>query len=193
MKRISIILTVLCCLVGFTANAQVFSKGDVVLNGTIGIGSLSGYSLGLPPIALSGEFCIVDNLFDENSSIGVGALVGMGRYKTVHEDIWGKYKNTYNRLAFSARGAFHYNFVKNLDTYAGLGLGLYVNNSKYKYTYNDEYIGVELENQKASETNMGFAFSFFAGARYYFSPNFGVVAELGYGMTYLSLGVTYKL
>lgn len=188
MRRISIILTVLCCLIGFTTNAQIFSKGDIVLNGTIGFGSLTNYSIGLPPIAISGEYCIVDNLFDANSAIGVGAYVGVGRYKHVHwNDYDVKIKDLYTRWVFGARGLFHYNFVDNLDTYAGLMLGVYSNSEKKTYTDNTNTVKTN------KYTSAAFAYSLFIGARYYFTPNFGVVAEAGYGLTFFSLGVTYKL
>jgi hypothetical protein len=36
------------------------------------------------------------------------------------------------------------------------------------------------------------AYSLFAGARYFLSDNFGVMAELGYGIAYLSLGASLK-
>ena len=33
----------------------------------------------------------------------------------------------------------------------------------------------------------------FAGARYYFTDNFGVMGELGYGIAWLKLGVSLKV
>ena len=32
----------------------------------------------------------------------------------------------------------------------------------------------------------------FAGARYYFSDNIGVMSELGYGIAWLKLGIAFK-
>jgi hypothetical protein len=35
--------------------------------------------------------------------------------------------------------------------------------------------------------------AWFLGARYYFSDKFAVMGELGYGITYLNLGIALKL
>jgi hypothetical protein len=37
-----------------------------------------------------------------------------------------------------------------------------------------------------------FAWSFFVGGRYYFTDSFAVMAELGYGIAWLNIGVAFK-
>jgi hypothetical protein len=39
----------------------------------------------------------------------------------------------------------------------------------------------------------GLIYGGFIGARYYFRDSFGVMGEAGYGLTYLTLGISLKL
>ena len=41
-------------------------------------------------------------------------------------------------------------------------------------------------------SSSGLSIAWFAGARYYFSDNFAVMAEIGYGVAYLNLGIALK-
>ena len=43
-----------------------------------------------------------------------------------------------------------------------------------------------------SSYNSGINWSLFLGARYFFTENVGAFAELGYGISNLNLGVTFK-
>lgn len=138
-------------LFAVAANAQeIFQKGTTVLNLGVGVGSHI-------PVEASFEHGIVDGLIKrENGSIGIGGYVG-----------W------YNRNSFGlgVRGAFHYQFVDKLDTYAGLMLGY------------DIHGGTSASSLFPSA---------FAGARYYFVPSLAVYSELGYGISYLSVGLALK-
>ncbi|MFH1319811.1 MAG: hypothetical protein ABII90_04050 [Bacteroidota bacterium] len=70
------------------------------------------------------------------------------------------------------RGNFHYPLVEKLDTYTGLLLGYNIVTSKW--------IGTGAEDFNASSSHV--AWSWFVGARYYFSETFAAMAELGYGI-----------
>lgn len=78
MKKI--IFTLVCMLVVAGASAQSFNKGDKVLNLGIGLGNTlysgTGFKTTIPPVSASFEYGIVDHLFDEKSSIGVGGYFG---------------------------------------------------------------------------------------------------------------------
>jgi hypothetical protein len=39
----------------------------------------------------------------------------------------------------------------------------------------------------------GLVWSWFVGGRYYFNDNLAAMAELGYGIAYLNIGVAFKL
>ena len=89
-----------------------------------------------------------------------------------------------NLPAYSLEHAGTYHFVDlvdKLDLYGGITLGAKI----YTYSY---YGGYE-DSNKAS---MGLLDEFFAGARYYFTDNFAVMGELGYGIAWLKAGVSLK-
>jgi hypothetical protein len=73
---------------------------------------------------------------------------------------------------------YHFNFLDNLDLYAGLNLG---------------YV-IQTSNQTQYSGSSFFLWGFNTGARYFFTENLGAYLELGYsGLNYISTGVTFKL
>lgn len=166
------------CFVSFQAFAQTFTEGENVGGIGLGLGGnlYSGYYGSgikrIPAITLYYEHCVKGNLWDENSSIGVGAILG---YASASTDYWKS-----SNIIIGARGALHYSFVENLDTYTGLMLGYDIASFKWK------------EIDLGSNSAGGFTWSWFVGARYYFNESFGAFAELGYGIATLNLGVAMK-
>jgi hypothetical protein len=172
MKK-SLILTAVVLCIAVTAGAQnTFNKGDKVLNLGLGFGNAiytgSHYSMVIPPLSASLEFGIIDHLFDDKSSIGVGGYAGIMSSKY--------YNSRWTDLILSSRGAFHYQLVDKLDTYAGLLIGFRAG----------------FDNNVGSSNDSGFLVSEFIGARYYFTNSFAGMAEIGYGIAYLNLGVALK-
>jgi hypothetical protein len=177
MKKTIKILSVLCIGSLFAgqiyAQSPTFVKGDNVAGATIGFG---GYYSGvywsgtgvsrLPFIAAYYEKCVKDNLFDENSSFGIGGMIG-------HTSITAGSRKASNTV-IGARGVLHYAFVDKLDTYGGIMLGFDIYNSSH-------WAG-----------SSGLGFSAFLGARYYVTEKFAVLAELGYGVSNINLGVSLK-
>jgi hypothetical protein len=148
MKRL-IILSLMSFLMVAANGQEIFRKGTNIVNLGIGLGS------GIP-IEASYERSLVEGLInDENGAIGFGGYFG-----------WHLQSN----VVIGARGAFHNQFVENLDTYAGLMLG---------YNIDSALVGSA-------------SFSAFLGARYYFTPKIGAYAEVGYGIAYMCAGVSLK-
>jgi hypothetical protein len=186
MKKLLLVLLVgVFSLTQLLAQESTFKKGDKVLNLGIGLGSTlyagTGYKIGIPPISASLEVGIV-NLLNDKASIGVGGYVGYSSHK--YSASYFGYTDSWTNSSFiiGARGAFHYALLDKLDTYAGLILGARIESWKWTGT------GTETTHS----SNGGLASSEFIGARYYFSDKFAVMAELGYGITYLNLGVALK-
>jgi hypothetical protein len=184
MKKLLIVLAFLS--VALFVNAQevepMFVKGDKVANIGLGLGSglSSYYKTSIPPISLSAEYGIADEIF-EKGSVGVGAYLGFATYS------WrSSYSYRQSRVYLGPRGSFHYPLVDKLDTYVGLSLGLHY----YSYKYNDDYYDYY---DNYDDFNIGLYSYWFAGARYYFTDNLAVMAEVGYGITYLNIGVSFKL
>ena len=123
---------------------------------------------------------LVDELFDEKSSLGIGGYIGYSGAKWEYSG-WGwKYTN----FVIGARGVGHYQLFDKFDTYTGLMLGYDIVNSKE--------IGTIPGMGGYSASGSSFIWAWFAGGRYYFTDSFGAMAELGYGISYLTLGVSYK-
>ena len=184
MKKILLMFVVVCfALTQLVAQEPTFVKGDKALNIGIGLGSTlySGtyYKSQIPPISASLEFGVVDNVI-EKGVVGVGPYIGYSSYKYEYSG-WGwKYTN----IIIGARGNFHYPLVNKLDTYTGLLLGYNVASSK---EFGDVIPGWDY-----SYSAGGIAWSWFIGGRYYFKETFAVMAELGYGIAYLNLGIALK-
>lgn len=87
-------------------------------------------------------------------------------------------------MIIGGRGTFHYPLVDKLDTYAGILLGYNISTSKEFGTVTPGY--------SYHSSNGGVVYAAFVGARYYFQNNFGVLGEFGYGISYLTLGVSLK-
>ena len=196
MKKVLLLLA-LVCLLGVSSQAQeILKKGDIVVDARIGLGGGGYYKMALPPISITGEYCIVDNLIaGKNGSIGVGAYVGVAGYR--HKGFYDNYYHVDHdfvdkmfRMTVGARAAFHYQFIDKLDTYAGIMLGLDIRNYKEFYCTSHNYVD---DCGYYKNTKMGLAHSEFVGARYYFTDNIAVNAEFGYGISYFSVGASFKL
>jgi len=177
-KLLLFLLVVVFSLTQLVAQESTFVKGDKALNLGIGFGSSyygGYYTSHMPAISASFEIGVADGILDKGS-IGVGGYVGYSSAK------YSNYWKTSNFL-IGVRGSFHYPLVDKLDTYTGLQLGYNVFSTKY---IDNAYSG--LYNASASSLN----FAWFAGARYYFANNFAVMAEVGYGVAYLTVGVALK-
>ncbi len=186
MKKIAMILVVVFG-VQLMASGQPFEKGDKAINVGIGIGSAlySGkyYKMRIPPISLSYEQGITNKL--GIGYIGVGGYLGISGSKWETEVAGDTYGWQYTYFVIGARGAYHFDLVDDLDIYAGLILGVNIISSKEIGDWPTDVTG------KSEST--GVAHSEFAGIRWFFKPNFALMAELGYGISYLTVGVSFKL
>ena len=187
MKKVFLFIAVCALIVSQTkAQESSFQQNDNVVSVGIGLGGTlySGWGYSgikrIPTISLGYERCIIGELFDDKSAIGVGGILG---YTSAKYDVsgWG-WKST--DIMVGARGAFHYAFVDKLDTYAGFMLGYNV----HSRTYTGD--GGHLT-YKATGSS-GLASSFFAGGRYYLADTFAVFAEVGYGYSFLNAGISLK-
>lgn len=180
MKKIlTLLVVVLFSLNQLLAQESTFDKGDKALNLGIGLGSslYSGwYSSKMPALSASLEVGVVDNVI-EKGVIGIGGYVGYSSAK------YSNYWKTTN-LIIGPRGTFHYPLVDKLDTYAGLLIGYNIVTTK---DLDATYAGIN------SASASGITTAGIVGARYYFQEKFAVMGELGWGISYLTLGITVKL
>ncbi len=152
MKKL-LLLVVAFVFLGIGAQAQEMSKGQLVGSARLGLGG-GGF-----PITVSADYGVVDNLINGKDAISVGGQVGLF--------MWNDGNEGHISFNLAGRANFHYQFIDNLDTYAGLQVGLHTT---------------------------GLSFGFDLGGRYYFNEKFAVVLEFGgCGFTGVSAGVSMKL
>lgn len=178
MRHTRVLVTLLVLVLvttGIAFGQNAYMKDNKVIHAGIGFGLAGLYgSSSLPPITAGFEYGL-------ENKISLGGMVGFaGSKETVFGGEW-----SYSYVIIGARGAYH--FLENndkVDAYGGVMLG-----------YN-------IVSSSASTTIPGFTFSasgsymlfgIYGGARYYFSPNFGVYGEVGYGVGFLNIGIAYKL
>lgn len=174
MKKLFAIIILLSALVVSQQAFAQYKKGDKLLNAGIGLGAYYG---GGVPIGASLEFGVTDE-------ISVGPMIDF--YSWGYN--FGGYKWRYTFVPIGVRGSYHVNELLNLDNdkldlYGGLGLGYYIS----KYSDNSGYVG-SYNNAYGSRVFL----NAHVGGRYYFKPNLGGFAELGYGVSTLKLGIALK-
>jgi hypothetical protein len=172
MKKFAVLFVIALFGLGISTATAQYEKGQIDLNIGAGLGASFGTGTGsLPPLSLSLDFGINDN-------ISLGAYAGY--YGTTFASIGSDW--TYTYILLGARGAYHHQFVESLDTYAGALLG-----------YNMASVDYGGAAPAITPNIGGIIYAGFVGARYHFGNSFGLFGEVGYGISYLTLGVTLKL
>lgn len=179
-------MIVLISMAGF---AQNFEKGSSAINLGIGFGNTSYfgsyYSGFLPSFSGSYEYGIVEVPMGSQLTgvVSVGGYLGFSMSKYSYS-YWGSddyYLTT--DIVVGVRGNYHFIFHDKFDPYAGIILGANLQNSKWRGD------GADPDVDFTDTTPFGGAY---VGARYFFSDNFAVYAELGYLISVLNAGVTFK-
>jgi len=178
-KRVFVALVLAVIITGgafaqewYNSYAPGIDGSTLLINAGVGFGSYSGYNISLPPISASVEYAKLPIPVP----ISVGAYFGIAGYKYDFLD----YK--YTLMGFGARGAYHFNFLQDLDVYAGVTLGWEIIRLKY-----DGGAGV------ISSNTGEFLWGPFVGARYFFTNNIGVYLEAGYSaISFVSAGLSLK-
>jgi hypothetical protein len=174
-KLLLLLLVIVFSFTQLTAQKSTFKYGDKVFDIGLGLGSSyfhSFYSVG-PGLSAALEVGVADGVLDKGT-IGAGGYVGF---------IGAKYEPQYKTsvMTLGARGSFHYPLVDKLDTYTGLMLGYKIANTHYYDTQTTIY-----------PESSGFVLAWYIGARYYFKDNIAAMAELGYGVSILTVGISFK-
>lgn len=191
VKATALAVAVLVSSVG-TTKAQVMDEGTNILGASIGIGSslvgsYSGSGFSQTP-GLSVSF---DHGMSElgNGVWSLGGYLGYKSYTWEYPTYNGySYKYKWNFTIIGVRGAYHFDIDNdNLDLY--LGAMLSYNMFSDSYTTTDP---TDDGFYRLSYNYGGVGFTGFGGIRYMLSDNFGLHAELGYGVAYLSLGASFK-
>ncbi len=151
---------------------SAFGKGVTFLDVGVGLGSYRYRSA--VPLGIT-----IDHGIAPQFSLGLQA--DFYRFKRYS----GRYGYTYTHIPIALRGAYHFTNLGNsrADLYLGAALG-YVWS---RYT-TDAPNGWKYVDDDASEPYAGV----FLGGRYLLSPQVGLMAELGYGVSVGKVGVTFR-
>ncbi len=189
MKNLIFALTCIAALL-FTnqtiAQNANFSKGQTDIN--IGIGLFatmygSGVNTSIPPVGFSLDKGITDKF-------SVGGYLG---FSTAKSDVISFSDGTeaswkFKYIVVGARGSYHFKLIDKMDTYAGLMLGW--NAAKATFSSNDPALEALIDTEPSAG---GFTWAAHIGARYSINEKIGAFAELGYGVSVLTIGATIKL
>lgn len=167
---------------------ETFAKNDNVIGIGAGIGGVYGfsnYSSQSPIFGVQYDRGIIE--LGMGGVIGVGGFVGYKSIVNKFDLADGTYKDRWSILVIGARGTFHYDLfkVENLDTYGGTMIAFH--SVSYKKDYPNNYY----DYRGKSHGSAAYA-SLFAGAKYYFAPQVSAYAEVGYGVSWLTMGVAFK-
>lgn len=104
------------------------------------------------------------------------------------------YDSKWSNTVVGVRGAIHLNELlesSQFDVYGGVMLDYNIGSYKDKTTR--AYNGITEDYSDNYHYKLNFVtWSTFVGGRYLFSDHFGAYLELGYGLSYLNLGLTAK-
>lgn len=121
-----------------------------------------------------------------NKRIGIGVWADTWSYGDDYRTALGSYSWDVRYVALAGTGSYHFELknAKKWDPFVGLALGYYVVSSSAK----SDFGGVAYQGD-ASRLFLGG----FGGARYFLSDNLAAVGRVGFGASYLTLGLDFKL
>jgi len=222
MKKFKLILIIIAILIALSSiNAQTdkkknntspaqsgagcFDENSRMLNAGIGFGGFNYYSAytgygysyrNNPAFSLSYEQAYRKKLGP--GYLGLGAYFGFQNSNSTYNYFWNKngynssyyYKNSWTNYMIAARGAYHPDILNSekAELYFGLLIGLRIQTYNYETNNPDPDANI----YRISNGSVYPAYSLFIGGRYYFTQNIGLFAELGYGISYLTGGLSFK-
>jgi hypothetical protein len=128
--------------------------------------------------------------------LGVGGYFGYQKFWYRFNDYYYKgnqyyYTHNWTYMFIAARAAYHPEalMTDKAELYFGLSAGLRIN----KYTFQSNTPDPDIYYYELHQRSIYPAASLFVGGRAYLSPKIALYAELGYGMSWLRGGVSFKL
>ncbi|MFL5753899.1 MAG: hypothetical protein ACJ76F_10870 [Bacteroidia bacterium] len=187
------------------SGGKCFDESTRVINLGAGLGSGNYYSAyrnhgyiykSSPAFSFSYEQPLAKNVGP--GLLGLGVYLGYQTASSTYNYYWDKngykdyyyYRNRWNNFMVAARAAYHpdvLNFGKG-EVYFGAMAGLRF--QSYHYETNNPDPNSDI--YRLSSRSVFPTLSVFAGGRWYFTDNLGLFAELGYGISYLTGGLSFK-
>ena len=162
-----------------------FQRGDNAINLGIGFGSSLGYTYSsqTPGISASFEHGVWE--VGGPGVISLGGYIGYKSFTNKYDYFLSYYEEKWSYTIIGFRGAYHFNGINTdkFDVYGGVMLSYnilsYTNNNNSSFYTHDTY-------------GSALGGSLYIGGRYFISPNFALYSELGYGVSILNFGVSFK-
>jgi hypothetical protein len=167
----------------------MFGKNYFDINAGIGIGKRinndPSFETKISKNGISFDYGIIDDIVP--GVIGIGAAYGFSSFEQIVNSSRDPYGYKYETHIFGIRGTYFHKkkIIYNMDTY-------FVSMIHY-VKYNKTEVGHLPINTNLKEINDTMEFSILIGARFFFQQDLAVFTELGYGITYLNLGLTYRI
>lgn len=195
-RRMKIILCIVLTSLTRIVNAQSYVVGENVVGAGVGVGSAISFFTNRPVPAFNISY---ERGITRLLQKGVISLGGYGEVTTM-KDVFndtafyptqGFYNYTAtkmeNRTIIGLRAAYHFTSLRTdrIDLYGGLMVSYRI--SSYKYSDTDTFHDDKLD-RKTSSVSL----SYYGGGRYYFTNNFGAFLELGFGVPFMNIGLSYK-
>lgn len=178
MKKLTLIIAVIAICSASTNAQSLFEKGTQLFKMGVGLNANG------TPLEVSYEKGIKEDFLGVDGLVlGIGGNVGYYGYKEDFSLLNSSYSWKYTNIVVAGRALAHYPLINKLDTYAGLVLGYNVASTKYDGPN---------AGSVTSPSAGGLVLGGLVGARYEFSQNWGAYAELGYSISYATIGVAYK-
>lgn len=130
--------------------------------------------------------------------LGLGAYLGFQNSSSTYNYYYNKngyvndyyYKNSWTNFMAAARGVYHFDVLnaEKAEVYVGVLAGVRIQSYHYVTNNPDPYA----DNYRISSGSVYPVLSAFAGARWYFVKNVALFGEVGYGVSYLTGGFSFK-
>ena len=190
MKKIFTVLIVVFSTISVGLRAQEMSPGTNFLS--LGIGPSYNYyhydyyTGGIPAVKIA-----LDHGFREAGPGTITLGGSLGFFTQFYKNYIYKgqsYTQHWTCLSAIFRAGYYYNFkrlkVPELNVYAGVGTGIL----QRFYSYNGPSTYDPLHQEGS-----GFIVAIYAGANYFLTKKFAFFTEFGYDISYVTIGMTFKL
>jgi len=190
MKKL-ILMTTMIVLTGMTGFTQSFDKGSQAFNLDVGFVSTpylgtSEFEGDYPSVSVSYEYGIaaIPMGSELTGVVGIGAYAGFCTTKYEFFDNGDHY--SIRDLDLGVRGNYHFVFNDKFDPYFGVWIGANITDHTWDGDW-EEPEGIYFSHES------GLAAGAYAGARWMFTDNFGVNAEVGWLISVVNIGLTLKI
>ena len=186
MKKVLMLALVAFMTLAMSQKAQAIE--DPNPTGTVVIGARAGFFPGFGA-NLVGDVTIVDHWWKGHFTVG-GYLGFNARVTKEYTYLNATYRERWTNFSIMPRATYGLNITDDFEVHLAVMLGTVYHQWDYRWV-NENYNNVY---QPGSEWK--FIQGEAVGCRYFFTPNFGVEAEVAYFypsyMSYLNVGVTFK-